>query len=167
MSYNELYTTSLDSKYGEIRVLNSIDRFSMVDGYLNDVVENVRRSGYSSLHIIINSFGEVWAQQDEAFQLDQRRVDRNHVIGQINFITDLVDIIPTKDFLYNEQFKNCVFGDHLAEEILKYGLSNLYPVFYGIELSILPRTGFCQGISLVTIGGSDSQTLQNARVIMR
>lgn len=123
--------------------------------------------GNSYLYILVSKYGEVKAQQENSFDLASMKIDRNRLIEHIGSLDDLRTALPSKDFVYDEQIKNYTFDQSLEHEMARYGLENLYPEYYGIEICILLNTYYCQCNSLITIQGADRETFYNTRTLMK
>lgn len=165
--HNEIYTPHFGGLHSEIRILNSRDRFDMLDDYIGSFSDRHSKPNCSYLYLLISSYGEVYAQQETGFDLNSRKLERNRLIEHIGGVSDLQQKLPSRDLVYDERNRNFHFNPMLKKEITDLGFENLYPEFYGIEICIMFNTGYCQCHGLVTINGSEADSFYNARTIMK
>lgn len=119
----------------------------------------------SYLYLIVSLNGEVWAQEDKDFDMASRKLERNLYIDYIKNINDLQNVSSWREFVYNDKMRNYYFDISIETEMSTYGLTEIYPEYYGIEFRISTRNGFCTCSSLIKLRGSDADSFYNARVL--
>jgi len=118
--------------------------------------------------MVISIYGEIWTKKRDPIDIDSMNLERNRTIEDIHNVSDLTRITPIRDFIYNEQAKNEGFGLLLMKEISLYGLVDLYPEFFGVEVGAVVSAGtlFCQCNSLIKVKGPDAETFRNVRKLI-
>lgn len=163
--HKEFYTTSFGSYNSPLRVLSNVDRFEMVDEFLQNIRAYCEKPVKDGNNIIISKYGEIWMNdRDRKIKADRLLVNQQ-VVG-IHCVKDMSYVASIKDVLYQAQLDNMEFNVGNNSLMKEYGTLNTYPEFFGIEISFIASNHFAMSYGLVEVKGPDSDTFHNVNALL-
>lgn len=141
-------------------------RFKRIDEFLNNLKSFCYKDALvEENRLIISKNAEVWLNDPNKLATD--RLIYNKTLDYPKGVSQITKINGIESLLSQAKFENYTFNQALTKEIESYGLAEVYPEFFGIEINFLTTNHFALVRGLITVEGVDSETFYNTRTIMK